>query len=108
MKLFQSYKWHADAACLNYSSEIFFDEAAHPHSNPTARTHNRRVVAKRICRACPVMDECRETFINEPYGVFGGLDQEERAKVRRKRARAKRESAYAEDFAGDSVGIEAA
>lgn len=36
--------------------------------------------AKAICRVCPVREECLETAlaIKEPYGIWGGLTEQER------------------------------
>lgn len=46
--------------------------------------------AKRVCAVCPVIDECREhaLAVNEQYGVWGGLDENERAAIRRARREA--------------------
>ena len=40
--------------------------------------------AKKICAACPVLAECRAHAIpNEHYGVWGGLSESERNRLRR-------------------------
>ena len=39
--------------------------------------------AKAVCNSCPVMMQCREQAlaIREPYGVWGGLSEEEREAI---------------------------
>lgn len=61
--------WTSDALCTEVGGDIFFPEKGEP-SAP----------AKRVCRACPVVDECLEwALINgERFGVFGGLSERER------------------------------
>lgn len=36
---------------------------------------------------CPVIEECKRDTLGEEYGVFGGLDQHERAMIRRRMSR---------------------
>lgn len=45
---------------------------------------HRDVVPKAICDACPVRAECRDWALatREPYGIWGGLDEEERRRIR--------------------------
>ncbi len=39
--------------------------------------------AKALCRACPVIAECREwAMAHEKYGVWGGLSENERQRLR--------------------------
>jgi WhiB family redox-sensing transcriptional regulator len=37
-------------------------------------------VAKTVCAACPVIQQCRQhaLAVREPYGVWGGLTEDER------------------------------
>ena len=53
-----------------------------------ARTH-REVRAKQVCRACPVIEQCRRHALSahEPYGVWGGLSESERDEIIRGRDR---------------------
>ncbi len=46
-----------------------------------AREHR----AKQICEACPVRQRCLEHAVDtdERYGIWGGLDQDERRSLRR-------------------------
>jgi WhiB family redox-sensing transcriptional regulator len=52
--------------------------------------------AKSLCKRCPVLIQCRTDALNRPerHGVWGGLDEDERAAVlRRERAAARAEAA---------------
>ena len=69
--------WSDRAACLTAEPETFF-----PVSSAGASL--REVdVAKAICRSCGVLDECRDYALTtrQPFGVWGGLDEEERREV---------------------------
>ena len=51
----------------------------------------RADAAKAICAGCPVLMECREQAlaIREPYGVWGGLSEDERRAIKRRAARSR-------------------
>lgn len=80
----QSHSWQERAACRAHPTETFFDRAGNVHSRITADTSLRRWRAKQICAACPVAVECLRHAENAgaEFGVYGGLDQKERAAVR--------------------------
>lgn len=62
--------WRALGVCGEVGGDLWFSEAAEDI-----------VEAKRLCnQTCPVRDICRAEFIpaSEQYGIFGGLDPEER------------------------------
>ena len=69
--------WQLSAACRGMDSATFF----HPPDERNAARANRIEQAKAICRGCPAMMECREHALRarEPYGVWGGLSEDERA-----------------------------
>jgi WhiB family redox-sensing transcriptional regulator len=48
--------------------------------------------AKAICAACPVLAQCRDHALKtrEPYGVWGGLGEEDREVIYAQQARANR------------------
>lgn len=80
--------WTDQAACARKAPGLFFPEDG-GDAAPFLREQ-----AKRICRGCPVRYECLRAALdrNERYGVWGGLDADERRRVReRERAREKRE-----------------
>lgn len=68
--------WRERALCAQTDPEAFF-----PENGGSSRA------AKRICAACDVRLECLEEALenDERYGVFGGLSQEERRRLKRRR-----------------------
>jgi hypothetical protein len=58
------------------SSDLFF----HPERERGPARAVREARAKNVCRRCPVMAQCRDhaLIVHEPYGVWGGLTEEER------------------------------
>jgi WhiB family redox-sensing transcriptional regulator len=71
--------WRNKAACLDEDPELFF-----PNGN-TGQALIQIKEAKAICRRCPVMNECRGWALetSQQDGVWGGMSEEERRKVRR-------------------------
>lgn len=71
------WEWQLSAACRGMDSATFF----HPPDERNAARENRIEQAKLVCRACPAIMECREHAlrVREPYGVWGGLSEDERA-----------------------------
>lgn len=71
--------WQALGSCNNMDPEFFF----HPEGERGGPRRRRIERAKRICQTCPVIDECREYALvnHEPYGVWGGLSEEERNRI---------------------------
>jgi WhiB family redox-sensing transcriptional regulator len=67
-------QWLDRAACRGHDPELFFPVSAVGPGH--AHTEN----AKRVCRTCPVLAECLEWAIAGaiPYGVLGGLSEDER------------------------------
>ena len=51
--------------------------------------------AKSVCRACPVQQECLEFALSngEKFGIWGGMSERERRRVRRARALARAQQA---------------
>lgn len=69
--------WHADALCREYPSVDFFPAVG-----------ARATEAKAVCGRCLVQRECRSWSLEqgpELDGVFGGLTQRDRAKLRREK-----------------------
>lgn len=60
--------WRSRAACAGHEETMFADDPE---------------PAKAICEACPVRMDCRAWAVDseEPYGVWGGLTQEERTRT---------------------------
>ena len=69
--------WTSRGACLTAEPEQFFPVGA-------AGAASREVqAAKAICAGCSVLEECREYALEtaQPFGVWGGLDEEERRAI---------------------------
>ena len=68
--------WQLLAACRGVDSSLFF----HPEGERGSTRRRRAEAAKAICHSCPVMMQCREQSlrVREPYGVWGGLSEDER------------------------------
>lgn len=66
--------WQADALCAQTDPEAFF-----PEKGGSTRE------AKRICEGCEVRSECLEFALanDERFGIWGGLSERERRKLRR-------------------------
>ncbi len=73
--------WQNKANCLGVDPELFFPERG-------ASTRE----AKEVCRGCVVRTDCLEYALanGEKFGIWGGLSERERRKVRRSRALARR------------------
>lgn len=71
--------WQLDAACRGMDSGVFF----HPDRERGEARETREAAAKAVCAACPVRTQCLEhaLAVREPYGVWGGLSEHERAEL---------------------------
>ncbi len=70
------WEWQFQGACREADPRLFF----HPDSERGPAKLCRDRAAVKICQECPVMLQCREHSlqVEEPYGVWGGLTQDER------------------------------
>jgi len=80
--------WWAHAACRGADLAVFFspdDERGHARDR-------REAQARRICRPCPVLAQCRDhaLAVGEPYGVWGGMTEGDRRTHRRRFRRGER------------------
>jgi WhiB family redox-sensing transcriptional regulator len=73
--------WQQEANCLDADPDLFFPDQ-----------HHTAEEAKEICRDCVVREECLEYALanGEKFGIWGGLGERERRRVRRQRALASR------------------
>lgn len=71
-------QWWSDGECQRIGAPVdwFF-----PERGASAAP------AKSICAVCPVIDECREYGMSQKFGVWGGLSERERRRIRSQRAR---------------------
>jgi WhiB family redox-sensing transcriptional regulator len=88
--------WQLRGLCRGKDSSLFF----HPEGERGAARSSREFAAKEICMNCPVQIPCAEHAlkVREPYGVWGGMTEDEREEhyVRQKalaRAQAARDKA---------------
>src|SRR5690606_42121029 len=67
--------WQLLAACRGVDSSLFF----HPEGERGAARSARENSAKEVCMRCPVRAECaaHALAVREPYGVWGGLTEDE-------------------------------
>ena len=72
--LFDRPDWQIAAACRGVDPDLFFTERGEKTSD-----------AKAVCRGCPVREDCLEYAMAnvEKFGVWGGLSERERRRLRR-------------------------
>lgn len=73
--------WQDYGNCLGVDPDLFFPERG-------ASTRE----AKAVCRACVVREDCLEYALQngEKFGIWGGMSERERRRIRRSRAMAAR------------------
>jgi WhiB family transcriptional regulator, redox-sensing transcriptional regulator len=69
--------WQAKANCMGVDPDLFFPERG-------ASTRE----AKEVCRGCVVREDCLEYALanGEKFGIWGGMSERERRRLRRARA----------------------
>lgn len=88
--------WQKDAACRGEDLDLFFGPPTGDDREYGPAKGEREAEAKWLCSLCPVRTECLESALanGEKYGIFGGLNEDERAKViRNRRERDRRKQA---------------
>jgi WhiB family redox-sensing transcriptional regulator len=75
-------EWSDRAACLSAEPEQFFPVGG------AAASGWETAAAKQVCAGCSVLMECRDYALTtrQPFGVWGGLDEQERRDVLARRA----------------------
>ena len=73
-------RWQDFGNCLGVDPDLFFPERG-------ASTRE----AKEICRGCVVREDCLEHALanGEKFGIWGGMSERERRRIRRQRALAR-------------------
>ena len=71
--------WQLQGACREENPELFF----HPEGERGPSRRNRESAAKAVCSRCPVVTECasHSLAVREPYGVWGGLSEDDRETI---------------------------
>jgi WhiB family redox-sensing transcriptional regulator len=82
--------WQASANCLGVDPDLFFPERG-------ASTRE----AKEVCRGCVVREQCLEYALRngEKFGIWGGMSERERRRIRRQRALARAAAAISQPSA---------
>jgi hypothetical protein len=84
-------RWRSRAACRDRDGELFFPSA---EAGPARAA--QEAAAKAVCSGCPVRTECLdEALARIPYGIAGGLTEQERHQLRTTRTRTRTGSAGA-------------
>jgi WhiB family transcriptional regulator, redox-sensing transcriptional regulator len=73
-----AWNWQLRGSCLGQPVELFFPD---DHAGPNRRRQEE--AAKRICRECPVLKECRDHALRtpEPHGIWGAMTAQERTRA---------------------------
>ena len=71
--------WRDQAACRHSDPDLFFPAGS------TGLAVDHIHAAKAVCRSCPVQQPCLQFALetSQEAGVWGGMDEEERRKLRR-------------------------
>lgn len=71
--------WQLQGSCRGEDPAVFF----HPEGERGPARAARERAAKAVCASCPVMKQCADhaLAVREPYGVWGGLSEEDREAV---------------------------
>lgn len=82
----EHWDWQRQAACTGLGTDAFF----HPDGERGQRRANRERAALAVCASCPVMAACAEHAlrVREPYGVWGGLTENDREEILARRGEA--------------------
>ncbi len=80
--------WRSRAACLRLDTDLFFPR------DETEWDEQQVEDAKAVCRTCAVQSVCLEFALatRQKLGIWGGLTDDERRSLRRRRARRSRAS----------------
>lgn len=72
----EDWDWQLRGACRDRDNAPFF----HPDNERGTARARRDEQAKAVCRTCPVIQRCLEhaLAVAEPYGVWGGMGEDER------------------------------
>jgi WhiB family redox-sensing transcriptional regulator len=83
--------WRFRAVCKDEDPELFFPIG---NSGPAVL---QIAEAKAVCRRCPVMEQCAQWALEtgQDAGVWGGLDEDDRRRMKRRAARNRARKAVA-------------
>jgi hypothetical protein len=74
---------YEEPLCAQISGDLFFQDEV---DEKTVESYKNYKMAQKICKKCSHVTECAEWGIkNEYYGIWGGLNTQERRKIRASR-----------------------
>ena len=78
------WEWQLQGACRAHDPELFF----HPSNERGRARASRERRAKAVCATCPVLERCADHALRagELFGVWGGMSEDERARLTRRPA----------------------
>jgi WhiB family redox-sensing transcriptional regulator len=78
-----NWEWQEEGVCRSFETNTFFLE----NSLRGKKKSQKEKIAVSICNTCPVKMQCLEHALNTPeiYGVWGGMTEEQRHQILRKR-----------------------
>lgn len=83
----ENWEWQRGAACAQegVDPELFFN----PWDDPPLVRQRREREAVQVCRRCPIREACLQWSLDvrEPYGVWGGVTEDERRRMLRRMRR---------------------
>jgi WhiB family redox-sensing transcriptional regulator len=73
------WEWQLQGSCRDADPRLFF----HPEGERGPARRERDAAAREICSTCPVLEQCRShaLAVREPYGVWGGLTEDDRENI---------------------------
>lgn len=81
-------------ACSDVHPDVMFPEEVNPTDLPETRVRKLPAIeeAKQVCRGCDLRDVCLAGALErrEPFGVWGGLSTEERTRLLKDQANARK------------------
>ena len=82
------WEWQYEGKCREADPTLFF----HPEGERGSARRRRAEAAKAVCGSCPVLQMCfnHSLAVREPYGVWGGHSEEERAALLAERNRVRK------------------
>ncbi len=79
--------WRSQAACSGDDAAVFFPPS---HLERKEERDRRERAARQVCGGCDVRQRCLEYALHvaERHGIWGGLNETQRSRLRRTRLRA--------------------
>ena len=81
--VYDEWAWQEESNCREADSDLFF-------LDPSMRgreKHKKEHEAKKICKGCPVIEQCLDHALAVPefFGVWGGMTADQRNSILRKK-----------------------